>query len=51
MKDSLIEIKNNLQGNNSKVDEAENEINWNIRQQKQTKTKQKDPVRNKRYTN
>ena len=26
MKDTLIEIKNNLQGNNSKVDEAENEI-------------------------
>ena len=27
MKDSLIEIKNNLQGNNSTVDEAETEIN------------------------
>ena len=27
MKDILIEIKNNLQGNNSRVDEAENEIN------------------------
>ena len=26
-KDTLIEIKNNLQGNNSKVDEAENQIN------------------------
>ena len=26
-KDTLIEIKNNLQGNNSKVDEAENHIN------------------------
>ena len=26
-KDTLIEIKNNLQGNNSKVDEAENPIN------------------------
>ena len=26
-KDTLIEIKNNLQGNNSRVDEAENEIN------------------------
>ena len=24
MKDTLIEIKNNLQGNNNKVDEAEN---------------------------
>ena len=27
MKDSLIEIKDNLQGNNSRVDEAENQIN------------------------
>ena len=27
MKDTLIEIKNNLQGNNSRVDEAENHIN------------------------
>ena len=27
MKNSLIEIKNNLQGNNSRVDEAENQIN------------------------
>ena len=27
MKDSLIEIKNNLQGNDSRVDEAENQIN------------------------
>ena len=27
MNDSPIEIKNNLQGNNSRVDEAENQIN------------------------
>ena len=27
MKDTLIEIKNNLQGKNSRVDEAENQIN------------------------
>ena len=27
MKDTLIEIKDNLQGNNSRVDEAENQIN------------------------
>ena len=27
MKDTLSEIKNNLQGNNSRVDEAENQIN------------------------
>ena len=26
-KDTLIEIKNNLQGNNSTVDEAQNQIN------------------------
>ena len=26
MKDTLIEIKNNLQGNNSRVNEAENQI-------------------------
>ena len=27
MKDTLIETKNNLQGNNGRVDEAENQIN------------------------
>ena len=27
MKDTLIEIKNYLQGNNSKMDEAKNQIN------------------------
>ena len=27
MKDTLTEIQNNLQGNNSRVDEAENQIN------------------------
>ena len=27
MKDRLIEIKNNLQGNNERVDEAKNQIN------------------------
>ena len=27
MKDSLIDLKNNLQGNQSRVDEAENQIN------------------------
>ena len=27
IKDGLIEIKNNLQGNNSRVDEAKNQIN------------------------
>ena len=28
MKHTLTEIKNNLQGNNSRVDEAENQINY-----------------------
>ena len=27
MKDTLMEIKDNLQGNNSRVDETENQIN------------------------
>ena len=27
MKDTLIEIKNNVQGNNSRVNEAKNQIN------------------------
>ena len=27
MKDTLVEIKNNLQGNNSRMDEAENQTN------------------------
>ena len=35
MKDTLIEIKNNLQRINSRVDEATNQIHdWNIRKQK-----------------
>ena len=29
-KDTLIEITNNLQGNNSRVDEAKNQINDNV---------------------
>ena len=42
MKDTIIEIKNNLQENNSREDEGENQINiWNIRKQnKQTKNNQ-----------
>ena len=37
MKDSLIEIKNNLQGNKNRVHEAKNQINdWSIRKQKTT---------------
>ena len=49
-KDILIEIKNNLQGNNSKVDETKNQINiWNIRKQKttnQNKKKKKESKKN-----
>ena len=36
MKDTLTEIKNNLQGNNSRVTEADNQIN-NL-ENKETKT-------------
>ena len=36
MKDMLLEIKNNLQGNNSTVDEAKKSMIWNIRKQKTT---------------
>ena len=38
MKDTLFEIKNNLQGNNSTVDEAENQIN--VLEHKEPKTNQ-----------
>ena len=38
MKDTQIEIKNNLQGNNSRVVEAENQIN--DLEHKEAKTKQ-----------
>ena len=39
MKDTLIEIKNNLQGNNSRVDRAENQVNGFEHKQK------KQPIR------
>ena len=46
-KASLIEIKNNLQGNNSRVDEPRiKSMVWNIRKQKttfQNKKKKKEP--------
>ena len=46
MKDPLIEIKNNLQGNNSSMDEAKiKSMIWNIRKQKtanQNKKKKKE---------
>ena len=51
IKDSLIEIKNNLQGNNSRVDEVRNQIMiWNTRKQKttnQNNTKKKKQKTNK----
>ena len=40
MKDTLIEMKNNLQGINSRVDEAENQIN--DLQHKETKNHQSE---------
>ena len=40
-KDSLIEIKNNLQGNYSRVVEAKNQMIWNIRKQKTTNQNKK----------
>ena len=43
MKDTLIEIKNNLQENNSRVDEAENWINdLEHKEAKNNHTKQRD---------
>ena len=39
MKDTLIEIKNNLPGNNSRADEAENQVN-NLEHRNQKTTNQ-----------
>ena len=39
MKDTLIEIKNNLQGNNTRADEDKNQIN-DLAQKKQKTTNQ-----------
>ena len=39
-KDMLIEIKNNLQGNNNKVDEAKNQIN--VLEHKEAKNNHKE---------
>ena len=46
MKDTLIEIKNNLQGKNRRVDEAENQIN--DMEQKETKNNQSEQQEEKR---
>ena len=57
LKNTLIEIKNNLQGNNSRVEEAENQMIWNIRKKKTTtkkpnsKTKAKKPLKNNNSNN
>ena len=45
-KDTLIEIKNNLQGNNSRVDEAENQINdWELKEAQNNQSKQQEENR------
>ena len=46
MKDMLIEIKNNLQGNNRKVDEVKNQIN--DLEHKEAKNNQLEPQEEKR---
>ena len=49
IKDSLIEIKNNLQGNNSTVDEAEiKSMMWDIRKQKETNQNNKKKKESKK---
>ena len=41
MKDTLTEIKNNLQGNNSRVDKAENQIyNFEYKEAKNNQSEQ-----------
>ena len=41
MKDTLIEIKNNLQGINSRMDEAENQISdWEYKEAKNSQAEQ-----------
>ena len=48
-KDTLIEIKNNLQGNNSRVDEAKNQINnLDIRKQRTTSQNNKKKKESKK---
>ena len=47
MKDTLIEIQNNLQGINSRVDEAENHIN--DLEHKETKNNQSEQEEEKRF--
>ena len=47
-KDTLIEIKNNLQGNKSRVDEAENQIN--DLEHKEVKNKQQNKDKESKKT-
>ena len=49
MKNTLIEIKNNLQGNNSRVDEAKNQIN--DLEHKEAKNNQSEQQEEKRIQN
>ena len=46
MKDTLLEVRNHLQGNNSTVDEAENQIN--VLEHKEPKTNQSEQQAEKR---
>ena len=46
MKDTLIEVRNHLQGNNSTVDEAENQISY--LEYKEAKKKKQQPIRTAR---
>ena len=50
MKDILIEIKNNLQGKNSRTDEAENQINdLEHKEAKNNQSEQQEKKRIKKY--
>ena len=49
MKDTLIEIKNNLQGNNSRVNEAENQINdLEHKEEKNNQSEQQEEKKNQK---
>ena len=48
MKGTLVEIKNNLQGNNSRVDKAKNKSIWNIRKQNTTNQNKKKKKESKK---
>ena len=46
MKDTLIEIKNNLQGNSNQVDKAKNQINnWKDKEAKNNQSEQQEGKR------